>query len=76
MKGKEKRGGEARGLGGGMAASTTPTPVCLPPASLGSCCKRSKHTAKIAKREELVGLTSGCQKQLLLLSRQEVKEEG
>ena len=59
-----------------MAASTAPSPVCPPHTSPGSHCKRSKRTAKIAKGEELVGLTSGGQKQLLLLSRQEVKEEG
>lgn len=30
-KSKGKRGGKARGLGGGTAASTVPSPVCLPP---------------------------------------------
>lgn len=68
----------AHSLGGLKGASQhplTPAPH-VPPACLSSRCKRSKRTAKIAEGEELVGLTSGGQKQLLLLSRQEVKEEG
>lgn len=38
--------------------------------------QKIKACSKNSKREELVGWTSGGQKQLLLLSRQEVKEEG
>lgn len=37
--------------------------------------QKIKACSKNSKREELVGWTSGGQKQLLLLSRQEVKEE-
>lgn len=62
-------------LKGASQHPLTPAPH-VPPACLSSRCKRSKRTAKIAEGEELVGLTSGGQKQLLLLSRQEVKEEG
>lgn len=40
-----------------------------PPASLSSRYKRSKRAAKIAEGEELVALTSGGQKQLLLWSK-------
>lgn len=76
MKSKGKRGGEACGLGRGHGSIYCPWSCVPPPTPLGSPCKRSKRTAKIAKGEELVGLTSGGQKQLLLLSRQEVKEEG
>lgn len=70
-KDKGKQGGKAP-----WAWRGHPQPRVPPPASPGSCYRRSKSAAKIVEGEELVALTSGGQKQLLLWSRQEVKEEG
>lgn len=58
----------------GGAASTSPAPAS--PGSPGQQLQKIKAHSKNSRREELVGLTSGGQKQLLCLSRQEVKEEG
>lgn len=58
----------------GGAATTSPAPAS--PGSPGQQLQKIKAHGKNSRREELVGLTSGGQKQLLRLSRQEVKEEG
>lgn len=58
----------------GGAATTSPAPAF--PGSPGQQLQKIKAHGKNSRREELVGLTSGGQKQLLRLSRQEVKEEG
>lgn len=71
--------GKRGGLGWGQlrawwGSNHQPSP-CLPRLP-GQQLQKIKAHGKNSRREELVGLTSGGQKQLLRLSRQEVKEEG